>query len=88
MAIRDGEAAPHFSVRSRRYRYTLCGNGEEELYDHQRDPHEWTNLLAPANTGSDGGALEPELERIRHQLREDLEARLSSGDEDLTQRKN
>jgi len=42
--IRDGTESPHFSVRSRRYRYTLCGNGEEELYDHQPDPHEWTNL--------------------------------------------
>jgi len=45
MAIRDkGKVDPHFSVRSRRYRYTLCGNGEEELYDHQEDPNEWTNL--------------------------------------------
>ena len=44
MGIRDGNQNPHFSVRSRRYRYTLCGNGEEELYDHEKDPHEWTNL--------------------------------------------
>ena len=36
--------APHFSVRSERYRYTLCGNGEEELYDHEKDPNEWNNL--------------------------------------------
>lgn len=36
----------HFSVRSRRWRYTLCHNGEEELYDHAGDPHEWTNLAA------------------------------------------
>lgn len=35
---------PHQSVRSERYRYTLCSNGEEELYDHNNDPHEWTNL--------------------------------------------
>jgi hypothetical protein len=45
MAIRDGQEDPHFSVRSRRYRYTLCANGEEELYDHQVDPHEWKNLF-------------------------------------------
>jgi len=44
MGIRDGKANPHFSVRSGRYRYTLCGNGEEELYDHEDDPNEWTNL--------------------------------------------
>lgn len=34
----------HFSVRSERYRYTLTANGDEELYDHKNDPHEWTNL--------------------------------------------
>jgi arylsulfatase A-like enzyme len=34
----------HHSVRSKQYRYTLCSNGEEELYDHDADPNEWTNL--------------------------------------------
>ncbi len=53
MAIRDGKGAPHFSIRSRRYRYTLCGNGEEELYDHESDPNEWTNLAGcPASKGT------------------------------------
>ena len=37
---------PHYSVRSERYRYTLCSNGEEEFYDHAADPNEWTNLAA------------------------------------------
>jgi arylsulfatase A-like enzyme len=36
----------NFSVRSRRWRYTLYENGAEELYDHQLDPNEWTNLAA------------------------------------------
>lgn len=36
--------ALNFSVRSRDWRYVLCENGEEELYDHRKDPHEWTNL--------------------------------------------
>jgi len=22
----------------------LCGNGQEELYDHKKDPNEWINL--------------------------------------------
>jgi arylsulfatase A-like enzyme len=44
VAIRDAEGPTHFSVCSDRYRYTLCENGEEELYDHETDPHEWTNL--------------------------------------------
>ena len=36
----------HISIRSERWRYTLCSNGEEELYDHLYDPNEWTNLAA------------------------------------------
>ncbi|HUU91601.1 MAG TPA: sulfatase [Phycisphaerae bacterium] len=34
----------HYSVRTRRWRYTLYNNGSEELYDHDTDPREWTNL--------------------------------------------
>jgi arylsulfatase A-like enzyme len=59
--IRDGKENPHFSVRSRQYRYTLCGNGEEELYDHNRDPNEWTNL-----------AGNPEYMGTKKQLREEM----------------
>jgi len=33
----------HFSIRTERFRYIRCRNGEEELYDHQSDPHEWEN---------------------------------------------
>ncbi|MDP6524377.1 MAG: sulfatase [Kiritimatiellia bacterium] len=65
MGIRDihnDEANPHFSIRSKRYRYTLCGNGEEELYDHKSDPNEWTNL-----------ADRPEHKKVKKQLREELE---------------
>jgi uncharacterized sulfatase len=34
------------SVRTERYRYTEWTEGKEgvELYDHDADPHEWTNL--------------------------------------------
>lgn len=32
------------SVRDTRYRYIRYANGDEELYDHQTDPNEWTNL--------------------------------------------
>ncbi len=34
----------NISIRTERWRYTLCANGEEELYDHLYDPNEWTNL--------------------------------------------
>ena len=37
-------ADQHFSLRTERWRYIRCRNGEEELYDHASDPHEWTNL--------------------------------------------
>jgi choline-sulfatase len=32
------------AVRSERWRYIQYADGAEELYDHQNDPHEWTNL--------------------------------------------
>ena len=31
-------------IRSERWRYIRYADGSEELYDHQNDPHEWTNL--------------------------------------------
>lgn len=33
-----------FSIRTERWRYTRLIDGSEELYDHRRDPEEWTNL--------------------------------------------
>lgn len=33
-----------FAVRSQRWRYIRYSDGTEELYDHQADPNEWTNL--------------------------------------------
>lgn len=34
----------NYSLRDARYRYTRYFDGGEELYDHQIDPEEWTNL--------------------------------------------
>lgn len=34
------------SVRSRQHRYIQYADGTEELYDHEKDPHEWTNLAS------------------------------------------
>ena len=51
----------HYAVRSNRYRYILCNNGEEELYDHQNDPYEWNNL-----------AQKSEYKKIKKNLREQL----------------
>jgi arylsulfatase A-like enzyme len=38
----------HYTLRSRRWRYIRCPDGEEELYDHTADPHEWKNLAGDA----------------------------------------
>ena len=32
------------AVRTETHRYIRYANGEEELYDHSSDPHEWHNL--------------------------------------------
>ena len=34
----------NFTVRDDRYRYTIYSDGEEEFYDIENDPNEWTNL--------------------------------------------
>lgn len=34
------------ALRSDRWRYIRYADGGEELYDHAKDPHEWTNLAA------------------------------------------
>ena len=44
--VRD-QTAQHqnnHSARGQRYRYIRHPNGEEQLYDHQTDPDEFTNL--------------------------------------------
>ena len=33
------------AAQSERYRYIRYEDGSEELYDHQKDPHEWANLI-------------------------------------------
>jgi len=35
-----------YAARDERWRYIRYGDGSEELYDHQNDPNEWTNLAA------------------------------------------
>ncbi len=33
-----------YAIQNERYRYIRYGDGSEELYDHQNDPNEWTNV--------------------------------------------
>jgi arylsulfatase A-like enzyme len=37
-----------YAARDRRYRYIRYADGGEELYDHETDPKEWTNLAGEA----------------------------------------
>jgi len=32
------------ALRNERWRYIRYADGGEELYDHEKDPNEWTNL--------------------------------------------
>jgi len=45
------------AVRSMRWRYIRYNDGTEELYDHDSDPHEWTNL-----------AEDPKFDSIKQKL--------------------
>ncbi|MEM7370253.1 MAG: sulfatase [Bacteroidota bacterium] len=51
-ATKDDPRLQHYAIRSNRYRYILYSNGKEELYDHQSDPYEWTNLALKPNKKS------------------------------------
>jgi arylsulfatase A-like enzyme len=54
-------ADQHFSLRTERYRYIRCRNGEEELYDHRNDPNEWVNEVSNPAHGSVLETLRAEL---------------------------
>ncbi len=52
------------SVRTERYRYSEWGNPQvAELYDHDEDPHEFTNLVADPKLASKHAKVREELQR-------------------------
>ncbi len=51
------------SFRTERWRYIARTNGAEELYDHDNDPHEWSNL-----------ADDPQYNAVKDKLRKFLPA--------------
>jgi arylsulfatase A-like enzyme len=57
----------HYAVRSERFRYILCNNGEEELYDHWEDPSEWTNLANDPKYQKTKQALRKQILTLTHQ---------------------
>ncbi|HYW78130.1 MAG TPA: sulfatase [Thermoguttaceae bacterium] len=52
------------SVRSERWRYIRYADGSEELYDHQNDPMEWTNLAADPKAAAVKEQLAAQLPKI------------------------
>lgn len=52
------------SLRTERFRYNFWGENQEELYDHDHDPHEFTNLAGDA-----------EYAGVMSEMRQLLEAR-------------
>jgi arylsulfatase A-like enzyme len=52
------------SIRTERYRYIRYPDGVEELYDHEKDPHEFDNI-----------ASDPASEQIKRRLRKHLPER-------------
>ena len=61
-----GDTGIHHSARSQQYRYTLCQNGEEELYDHYADPAEWHNLAGESKYADVKAELREQMMRLLH----------------------
>jgi len=57
-------AKQHWSVRTKKWRYILYSNGSEELYDHDTDPYEWTNLSGDTRYSKIETALKAKLFRM------------------------
>lgn len=60
------------ALKSERYRYIRYVDGSEELYDHQTDPNEWTNLAKDPK-------MKSIVERYRSQLPKKYAAVLGNG---------
>ncbi len=61
ITTRGGE---HHALRNERWRYIRYADGSEELYDHESDPMEWTNLAGDARQEAVKATLSAELNRI------------------------
>ena len=54
-------ANQHWTYRTKRWRYIRYNTNQEELYDHDNDPYEWTNL-----------ASNPEYAEVKSQLMSEM----------------
>jgi arylsulfatase A-like enzyme len=58
----EGDPAKQFyALRTEQFRYILCPNGAEELYDHETDPYEWHNLAKEEKYAETKAALKAQL---------------------------
>lgn len=60
-------AAQIYTVRSERYRYIICPDGGQELYDCEKDPHHWKNLASNPEYDDVMKNLHAEAERLTGQ---------------------
>lgn len=77
-----------YAARDERWRYIRYADGSEELYDHQTDPHEWTNLAAEPEHAAQKTALAAffpkEFKSALRPAAEIIGAVSPSGSDDLT----
>lgn len=53
-----------WTYRTERWRYILYNTGDEELYDHQHDPREWTNLAGNPEHDAVKKELKAKVDRV------------------------
>ena len=63
ITTRGGE---HHALRNERWRYIRYSDGSEELYDHESDPMEWTNLAGDPRRAEVKESLSAQLDKILH----------------------
>jgi arylsulfatase A-like enzyme len=64
----------YVTLRTEKYRYIRYREGEEELYDHSKDPHEWTNQITNKYYASELEALRSKVPALK-----DMAPKLKSG---------
>ena len=63
VVITTDESGRAHSVRSDRWRYIRNPDGGEELYDHESDPEEWSNLAELGEHRTTKSSLAQKLDR-------------------------
>ncbi|MCP4273158.1 MAG: sulfatase [Gammaproteobacteria bacterium] len=54
----------NYSYRTKDWRYIIYTDGQEELYDHRNDPHEWHNLASEPKNSKLKASLRLEISEI------------------------